>query len=150
MRDKFEKIIEAVKATGAEAKKTAISAGCYFDGTQHGEIFDIVMISVDRYDPRFHGCDTVRVARDARKAAARFKDVTVKEVNHNSFYIYHVFNAEDLKRAETLQKEAEVFLEAFYVERHRQHINGEPDNADKAIKAGHKALSEAGYSITAA
>ncbi len=141
-KDLFIRIIEAVTATGAEAHETATGAGTlYYDGTQHGEIFPIVFISIDRYK---HGRDAARIAKEARKAAGRFNGVTVKEVEHPHFYIYQVFNKADAERAESLKKEAHIFLEAFHQERHRQHINGETDNQQKAIEAARAALKAAG------
>lgn len=136
----FDRIEEAVKATGAEVRQTAISAGLYYDGTQHGELIEAVYISISRYNT-----NAAKVAREARKAAGRFKDVTIKQIDHQSHYIYIVTTTADREKADALQKKADIFLEAFHQERHRQNISGETDNTDKAVKAGHDALTEAGY-----
>lgn len=145
----FARIIEAVKATGAEARQTATGAGLYHDGEQHGEIIDIVFISVSRYTAGHYNGDAARIAKEARKAAGRFRGVTIKEVQHQSYYIYQVYTTPDAERAESLKKEADIFLEAFHQERHRQHINGETDNQQKAIEAGHNAIKAAGYTAEA-
>jgi hypothetical protein len=141
----FDRIEEAVKATGAEARQTGISAGLYYDGTQHGEIIESVYISVSKYTARHYDGDASKTAAAARKAAGRFKGVTVKEISHPSYYIYIVTTTDDRERADALQAKAEIFLKAFHQERHRQRITGEPDDANKAIKAGHDALKTAGY-----
>ena len=141
----FARIIEAVKATGAEARQTATGAGLYHDGTQHGEIIDLVFISVSRYTAGHYNSDAARIAKEARKAAGRFKGVTIKEVQHQSYYIYQVYTTPDAERAEKLTAKAAIFLEAFHQEDHRQAITGEQRDAQKAIKAGQDALKAAGY-----
>lgn len=141
----LDRIEEAVKATGAEARKTAISAGLYYDGTQHGEIISAVYITISKYTAGHYNGDATRTAEAARKAAGRFKGISIREVDHQSFYIYIVTTKADSERADALQAKAEIFLKAFHQERHRQRITGEPDDANKAIKAGHDALKTAGY-----
>ena len=136
----FDRIEEAVKATGAEARQTGIAAGLYYDGTQHGEIIEAVYISVDRYSAGHYNSNAAKVAQEARKAAGRFKGISIREVDHQSFYIYIVTTAADRKRADKLQKEANEFLEAYHKEIHRQRITGEPDDINKAIRAGHDAI----------
>ena len=146
----FIRIIEAVKATGAEARMTVISAGLYYDGTQHGELIDCIFVSVDKYNAGRYNGDAARIAAEARKAAGRFKGVSIKEESHPSFYIYIITTSEDRARADALNAEAHIYLEAFWNEEHRQHISGETANHGKAIEAGHAALIAAGYTITAA
>lgn len=140
----FARIIEAVKATGAEARQTATGAGLYHDGKQHGEIIAIVFVSVSRYTAGHYNSDAARIAKEARKAAGRFKGVTIKEVQHPSYYIYQVYTTPDAERAESLKKEADIFLEAFHQEHHRQAVEGEENDTQKAIEAGHNALKAAG------
>lgn len=136
----FDRIEEAVKATGAEARKTAISAGLYYDGTQHGEIIEAVYISISKYTAGHYNGDATRTAEAARKAAGRFKGISIREVDHQSFYIYIVTTKADRERADKLQKEASEFLEAYHQEVHRQRITGEPDDINKAIRVGHDAI----------
>ena len=136
----FDRIEEAVKATGAEARQTGITAGFYYDGTQHGEIIEAVYISISKYTAGHYNGDATRTAEAARKAAGRFKDVSIKEVGHQSYYIYIVTTAADRKRADALQEEANAFLEAYHNEIHRQRITGEQDDVNKAIEAGHEAI----------
>lgn len=140
----FARIIEAVKATGAEARQTATGAGLYHDGKQHGEIIDIVFISVSRYTAGHYNGDAERIAKEARKAAGRFRGVTIKEVQHQSYYIYQVYTTPDAERAEKLTAKAAIFLEAFHQEHHRQAVEGEENDTQKAIEAGHNALKAAG------
>lgn len=140
----YQRIIEAATAAGAEARQTQTAAGTlYFDGEQHGEVYDIVFISVSRYSFGHYNGDAATIAKEARKAAGRFKGVTIKEIEHPGFYVYEVFTAEDAERAEKLRAEANIFLEAFHEERHRQRVAGEPDDAQKAAKAGRDAIMEA-------
>lgn len=141
----FDRIEEAVKATGAEARQTGITAGLYYDGTQHGEIISAVYITISKYTAGHYNSSAASIATAARKAAGRFKGVTVKEIDHQSYYIYIVTTTADREKADALQAKAEIFLEAFHQERHRQRITGEPDDANKAIKAGHDALKTSGY-----
>lgn len=141
----FDRIEEAAKATGAEARQTTIAAGLYYDGVQHGALIEAVYISVDRYSAGHYNSNAAKVAQEARKAAGRFKGISIREVDHQSFYIYIVTTKADSERADALQAKAEIFLKAFHQERHRQRITGEPDDANKAIKAGHDALKTAGY-----
>ena len=139
----FEKIIQAAKCAGADAIQTVGSMGTlYHDGAQHGKLFDVVRITVDKYQ---HGQAAAQIARNAAKAAARFKGVTVKEDMHPHFYIYNVMLTEDIQKAESMRQEAQTFLNAFHQERHRQHMAGEEYNTNKAIAAGHMALINAGH-----
>lgn len=141
----FCRITEAVKATGAEARKSVISAGLYFDGVQHGELIDCIFISVSKYTGGHYNGSAANVAAAARKAAGKYKGIAIKEEPHPGFYIYIITTKEDRARADALNAESAVYLEAFWNEEHRQHITGEEPNHDKAIDAGHAALIAAGY-----
>lgn len=147
---KLEAIAPAIAATGAEARITAISAGLYYDGTQHGAMIDCIFVSVDKYSASGYNRNAARIAAEARKAAGKFKGISIKEESHPGFYIYIITTSEDRARADALNAEAHIYLEAFWNEEHRQHITGEEPNHDKAIEAGHAALIAAGYTITAA
>lgn len=136
----FDRIEEAVKATGAEARQTTITAGLYYDGTQHGEIISAVYITISKYTAGHYNSSAASIATAARKAAGRFKGISIREVDHQSFYIYIVTTKADRERADKLQKEASEFLEAYHQEIHRQRITGEPDDISKAIRAGHDAI----------
>ena len=141
---KFEKIIKAVQETGADARETATAAGLYFDGTQHGELIPIIRVTIDKYNHSGRYDSTAsHTAREARKAAGKFKGISIREQSHNSYYIYDIMTEEDRERAESLQKKADLFLNAFWKELHRQNIAGEDQDSDKAIKAGHKAIKAA-------
>lgn len=146
----FDKVIKAATAAGANARITAIGAGLYHDGKQHGEIIDIVFVSIDRYKYGHYNGNSTRIAQEARKAISRVKGTTIKEVSHPGFYIYQVYTTADAERAEALQKEANIFLEAFHQEHHRQNAAGEKLDTDKAIASGHEALKAAGYTKEAA
>lgn len=141
----FNRIATAAKAAGAEARQTGIAAGLYYDGVQHGALIEAVYISVSKYTAGHYNSNAASIATSARKAAGRFKGISIREVDHQSFYIYIVTTTADRDRADALQAKADIFLEAFHQERHRQRITGEPDDANKAIKAGHDALKTAGY-----
>lgn len=141
----FERIIAAAAEKGADARQTTTAAGTlYHDGTQHGKLFDIVLISVDKYNGRHYNHDAQGIAYKAARAAARFKGITIKEIDHPGYYIFQVFRTADAEEAERLKEEAKIFLNAFWEEVHRQHVNSEPDNQSKAIEAGHAALTAAG------
>lgn len=142
----FNRIAAAAKAAGAEARQTATAAGMYHDGTQHGRIYNIIRVSVDKYSGGHYNSNAATIAAAARRAIGRYKGVTIKEENHPAFYIYDVAITADARRAEELDQEAQTFLAAYWEEVHRQHVNGEPDDhGKKAIEAGHAALIEAGY-----
>jgi len=122
----FTRIIEAVKATGAEARQTATGAGLYHDGEQHGEIIDFVFISVSRYTAGHYNSDAARIAKEARKAAGRFRGVTIKEVQHQSYYIYQVYTTPDAERAEALTAKAAIMYREAEHE-HNQEGRSQPD-----------------------
>lgn len=142
----FNRIAAAAKAAGAEARQTATAAGMYHDGTQHGRIYNIIRVSVDMFSGGHYNGNAATIAAAARRAIGRFKGVTIREIYHQSFYIYEVAITADARRAEELNQEARTFLEAYWKEEHRRHVNGEPDDHGKsAIEAGHAALTAAGY-----
>ena len=141
---KFEKIIKAVQETGADARETATAAGLYFDGIQHGELIPIIRVTIDKYNHSGRYDSTAsQTARKARKAAGKFKGISIREQSHNSYYIFDVMTEEDRERAENLQKKADLFLDAFWQEIHRQSVEQEDRNQEKAVKAGHKAIEAA-------
>ena len=141
---KFEKILKAIQETGADARETATAAGLYFDGIQHGELIPIIRVTIDKYNNAGRYDSTAsQTAREARKAAGKFKGVSIREQSHNSYYIFDIMTEEDRERAANLQKKADLFLNAFWGEIHRQNIAGENQNQEKAVKAGHKAIEAA-------
>ena len=141
---KLNRIMEAIKATGAEARETAYSAGLYYDGTQHGELIPCIFVSVSIWE---HGAAAAGIDKQILKSIKRYKGIVARPIHSHGFYSYFVMGTEDSGKADYLQAKADVFLEAFHQERHRQRIAGEEDNAEKAIQAGHNALLNAGYSL---
>ena len=145
----FNRIAAAAKAAGAEARQTATAAGMYHDGTQHGRIYNIIRVCVDQYSGGHYNGNAATIAAAARRAIGRYKGVTIREVYHQSFYIYEVAITEDARRAEELDQEARTFLAAYWEEVHRQHVNKEADDhGKKAIEAGRAALTAAGYTAS--
>lgn len=141
---KFEKIIKAVQETGADARETVTAAGLYFDGIQHGELIPIIRIVIDKYNHSGRYDSTAsQTAREARKAAGKFKGISIREQSHNSYYIYDIMTEEDREKSESLQKKADLFLNAFWQEIHRQNIEQEEHDQTKAVKAGQEAIEAA-------
>lgn len=137
----FEKITEAAKAAGANCRESITSLGTtFFDGIQHGEMFNILFVTVDKWTAAGYDTSASAKAKKAKKITKRFKNVTIIEDYHPHFYIFFVVFKSDLERSEPMKAKATAFKEAFHQERHRQNIEGEEDSAQKAIEAGHKAI----------
>lgn len=132
-----KKIIEAIKATGAEARESVYSAGLYYDGQQHGELIPCVFVSIERYAFGRYNAD--RIIKDAKKVIKHHRDVIYLDESHSGHEIYIIMSKEDAERIPILRNEAETFLNAFWEELHREY------NQEKAIEAGHTALIAARY-----
>ena len=141
-----QKIIEAAKAAGADAKVVIMGAGGYFDGTPHGITFEAVQITVDRWTDR----NSIATENAVEKALKRFRGTCTARSWSHVYTVYTVCKVADHEAAEAAERESRIFLDAFWEEIHRQKEAGEKDDADKAITAGRAALDAAGYGREAA
>ena len=139
----FERIADRIKRNGFNAFTSVISAGLYFDGTQHGELFPCVQISVDVRDVDYNR----RPIEKAMKIAIRnIEGLEIKQHNYNPYYYtYFIARREDFKRADELNAISRVFLEGFWQAIHEYGDAARDNNAALAIEYGHKAMIDAGY-----
>lgn len=138
----FDRIAGKIKKAGFDAFESVISAGLYFDGTQHGELFPCVHVSVDVRDVDYNR----RPIEKAIKAATRnLDDVTVRTINNNPYYYsYYIARRADFERADKLNAISRVYLEGFWQAIHDHGDAARANNAALAIDAGHAAMVAAG------
>ena len=138
----FERIAGKINKAGFEAFTSVFSAGMYYDGTQHGELFPCVHVSVNVRDVNYNR----RPIEKAIKAATRNLDgVTFKQLNHNPYYYsYYIARRVDFERADELNKKSRTFLEGFWQAIHEHGDAARANNAALAIDAGHAAMVAAG------
>ena len=138
----FERIAQNVRKQGIPAHKTVISAGLYYDGTQHGELFDAVLVSIDKTETDYNR----RPIERAIKQAIRNKDgITFRPQEYNPYYYtYWIARAADFERADRLNRISRAYLEGFWKAIHDHGDAARANNAAIAIEAGHAAMQAAG------
>lgn len=127
----FEKLVEKMTAAGLDAEESAICAGQYFDGAEHGELFPVVMVETD-YSVPFSLIDSIVKRRglvyDWRSCwGCRTR-------------IFTIWRVEDRERARRLDEVARAFLDAFWMAIHLDNSARENDSAG-AIAAGRRAVA---------
>lgn len=139
----FERIAGKINKAGFEAFESCISAGMYYDGTQHGELFPCVHVSVDVHEVDYNS----RPIEKAIKNAIRNLDgVTVRPINNNPYYYsYYIARRADFDRADMLNKKSHAFLEGFWQAIHEHGDTARANNAALAIQAGRAAMQAAGF-----
>lgn len=125
----FEKLVSSIKALGLDAEESAICAGQYFDGAEHGELFPVVMVETD-YSVPFSLIDSIVKRRglvyDWRSCwGCRTR-------------IFTIWRVEDRERARRLDDVARAFLDAFWMYRHEHG----PEDQAGMIAAGRAAIAE--------
>lgn len=138
----FERIAQKIKKQGIPANKTVMSAGLYYDGTQHGELIPCVHVVVDKaeidYNPR-------PIEKAIRQALRNLDGVTFKRQEINPYYYtYWVARSADFERADRLNRISRVYLEGFWQAIHDHGDAARANNAAMAIEAGHAAIKAAG------
>ncbi len=139
----FDRIASKVKKAEFDATVTVMSAGLYYDGEQHGELFPCVHVSVDVHEVDYNR----RPIEKAIKNAIRNLDgVIVRPINNNPYYYsYYIARRADFERADALNKKSRVFLEGFWQAIHEHGDAARANNAALAIQAGHAAMQAAGF-----
>lgn len=130
------KMQRELHAANIRAYDTVLSAGLYFDGAQHGELIPCVFISSLHMET---GVNAETIERIIKKHI-RHTDYILERVPDMHYTIYRVLLETDRERANKLNQESSVFLEAFW-----QCIHDNPhardNNAEHAITAGRAAVA---------
>jgi hypothetical protein len=140
----FDRIAGKIKKAGFhDAFTSVISAGMYFDGKQHGELFPCVHVSVDVHEVDYNR----RPIEKAMKSAIRNLDNVIIRPCYNNpyYYTYFIARREDFERADELNKVSRAFHEGFWQAIHEQGDVARANNAALAIQAGHAAMQAAGF-----
>ena len=140
----LERIAKNIRKQGIPAHKTVLTAGLYYDGTQHGELFDAVLSSIDKTETDY----SRRPIEKAIRQAIRNRDgITFRTQECNPYYYtYWIARAADFERADLLNCISRAFLEGFWQAIHDHGDAARANNAAIAIEAGHAAIQAAGIS----
>ena len=130
--EKFYSIVKKCDDYCLKSEQVETLAGFYYDGVAHGEKFQCLRIFLPfPYDCKF------------LEALKRFKRVHYETRISADGLIIMVYCLSDFERIEQLNRKAEIFLDAFWKERHEN-----PQASQNAlISAGNNALLSAGYSL---
>ena len=138
----FERIATKIRKQGIPAHKTVITAGLYYDGTQHGEMFDAVLISVDKTETNY---SRRPIEKAIRQALRNLDGITYRSQDCNPYYYtYWIARAADFDRADSLNRVSRAYLEGFWQAIHDHGDEARANNAAMAIEAGHAAMQAAG------
>ena len=140
----FERIAQSIRKQGIPAHKTVLTTGLYYDGTQHGELFDAVLISIDKAETDYNR----RPIEKAIRQAIRDRDgITYRQQECNPYYYtYWIARTADFNRADQLNRISRAYLEGFWQAIHDHGDAARANNAALAIEAGHAAIQAAGIS----
>lgn len=140
----FERIAEKIRKQGIPAHKTVITAGLYYDGTQHGEMFDAVLISVDKTETDYNRRP---IEKAIRHAIRNLDGIAYRPQECNPYYYtYWISRAASFERADELNRTSRAYLEGFWQAIHEHGDAARANNAALAIEAGHAAMQAAGIS----
>ena len=118
------------------AYDTVVSAGCYYDGDQHGELIPCVFVTNEYAVTGIRGETVQRVI----EKHIRHTEYVVECVYHPFFNGYRVMLEVDKERADTLNRTSKAFLDAFW-----QAIHDDPhardNDAERAKNAGRAAVA---------
>ena len=138
----FDRIAQKVTKLGIPAHKTVITAGVYYDGTQHGEMFDAVLISIDKTETDY---SRRPIEKAIRQALRNINGITYRPQDCNPYYFtYWIARAADFDRADSLNRVSRAYLEGFWQAIHDHGDAARANNAALAIEAGHAAMQAAG------
>lgn len=124
----FEKLVSYLNGAGLDAEESAICAGQYYDGAEHGELFPVVRVETDFSVPfsRLDGiCKRRGLVYDWRSCYG------------TGTRIYTIWRADDREKARRLDEVARAFLDAFWMYRHEHG----PDDGAGMIAAGRRAIA---------
>ena len=127
----FEKLVSYLNGAGLDAEESAICAGQYYDGANHGELFPVVLVEMDLYTP-FSRLESI-VKRRGLVYDWRIQwGCGVRLVT--------IWRADDRERARRLDDTARAFLDAFWAYRHEHG----PEDGAGMIAAGRAAVAAMG------
>lgn len=140
----FERIAQSIRKQGIPAHKTILTAGLYYDGTQHGELFDAVLISIDKTETDY---SRRPIEKAIRQAICNHDGITFRPQECNPYYYtYWIARTADFNRADQLNSISRAYLEGFWQAIHDHGDAARANNAALAIEAGHAAIQVAGIS----
>lgn len=136
----LEKLQKILHAAGIEAHDTVRSAGLYYDGTQHGELFPCILVCNDYHATGISGADLDNMIAGYLRRA-RLSDVyTIERCGHQYYNIRRVMLRSDLDSAHRLDRISTAFLDAFW-----QCLHDDPtardNDSERARIAGQLAIS---------
>ena len=134
----FERIAQSIRKQGIPAHKTVLTAGLYYDGTQHGELFDAVLISIDKTETDY---SRRPIEKAIRQAICNRDGITFRPQECNPYYYTYW-----IARADHLNRISRAYLEGFWQAIHDHGDAARANNAALAIEAGHAAIQAAGIS----
>lgn len=136
----LEKLQNILHAAGVEAHETVRSAGLYYDGTQHGELFPCILVCNDYHKTGISGTDLDNMIAGYLRRARLADIYTIEHCGHQYYNIRRVMIRSDLDSAKHLDKVSDTFLNAFW-----QCLHDDPtardNDAERARIAGRLAIS---------
>lgn len=126
----FEKLVNYLNGAGLDAEESAICAGQYFDGADHGELFPVVRVETDFSVP-FSLLDGICKRRGLVYDWRSCYGIGTR--------IYTIWRADDREKARRLDDTARAFSDAFWMAIHLDN-SARDNNAAGAIAAGRAAI----------
>lgn len=140
----LDRIERRLQAAGMICKRIVIAGGTYGDGTDddHTQRAPAILASIDAETMR-NPYQYTRIIEEAHKIGKQYRK-TISYYYSRGFasYNFTFAAAEDMKRLDAAQEEANIFLAAYWTHQH-DHRNGDRINQDAtpaAIEAGKEAL----------
>lgn len=142
----LDRIEKRLTAAGLDCVHVTIKSGGYADGSgrDYAERAPAILASIDAETMR-NPYQYTRIVEEAHKIGKQYRK-TISYYYSRGFasYNFTFAAAEDMKRLDAAQAEANIFLEAYWQHQH-DHRNGDkidPDETPAAIEAGKKALAQ--------
>lgn len=134
---KFDRLITDLRTAGAEVHETTLTAGMYYDGTQHGILYPGILA---RIEPHFIGWEEAAARKRAvSDVLKKYRTIHAEQIAGAPYIAYAITTKADRARAEAAAAEATIFLEAFHRHRH-EALKAGADDPSGAVKAGQAAI----------
>lgn len=134
---KFDHLVKELRTAGAETRETVLTAGFYYDGTQHGIMYPAVIARLDPYLIGWQETDDRK--RRIADALKRYRTLHTAQPIGSAYIAYVITTKADQERAQAADAEAAVFLEAFNRHRH-EALTDSADDPAGAVEAGKAAV----------
>lgn len=118
-------LLKRLERDGYTPERVQVFHGYYYDGTEHGENIPAVVVYTE------HGESILPVVKTIEKSGYIVKWWTGRAA---------AYTPADYEKAESLDKTAAAFLDAFWTDLHNNPEHGE-NNAQKAIQAARLAIA---------